>query len=324
MTVAMAQRNVASIGALKRQFDQRSGNKFVRYDKLGDCRRACASFNDAPNRLIGRQLHDHVEFGGIDAASAQRILKDLSGAGTFFTQHPGCSAQVVELDGLHGSELVRLGDHHNELIDGHGDLGQERLINIALDKAEIGGSVEHGAGSLLSVANVQLDNHPRVRRVELIEYRRQPITRNGLTGPQAQPTAQQAIEVGKRLFGLCDIGENDLCLRQKNCSSLGQLEAPANTAEQCCPEPRLKRLDGCACSGLGHVEDCGCSRDMKPLGDLYKDPKLFESHDRRPECWRLLRRLSRGQRRQQSMILKRDYSLFPPLRVASERNLTKV
>jgi hypothetical protein len=55
-----------------------------------------------------RQLHDHVEFGGIDAAPVQTVLEDLACPGTFFAQHPARPAQVVEFDGLDGSEFVSL------------------------------------------------------------------------------------------------------------------------------------------------------------------------------------------------------------------------
>ena len=82
-------------------------------------------------------------------------------------------------------------------------------------------------------------SYARVGGVEPIEKRRQPITCDGLTGPQAQPPAQQAVELGERLFGFRDFGENRLRFWQQNPSGLRQLDAPADPVEQCGPEPCL-------------------------------------------------------------------------------------
>jgi hypothetical protein len=76
------------------------------------------------------------------------LLEDLPRARPFFAEHPARLKQVVAIDGLERSELVRTGDHQDKLIDSYRDLDQERLVNVTFNKAEIGGAIEHGARNL--------------------------------------------------------------------------------------------------------------------------------------------------------------------------------
>ena len=145
MAVAVPQSEVSAIPAVKGKFGQRPRGKLVRGNELRNGRRACAGFDDAPHRFIGRQFHDDVERSRIDASAAQGILEDLARARTFLAEHPACREQMAALESLERSEFVRFGDHQDELINGPRDLSQERLINVALDKAQIGGAIEHGA-----------------------------------------------------------------------------------------------------------------------------------------------------------------------------------
>jgi hypothetical protein len=48
-------------------------------------------------------------------------------------------------------------------------------------------------------------------------------------------------------------------------------------------------MNGGACGGLSHVQHFSRAGNMKPLGDFYKDPQLFERHAQRlkPCPWAL-------------------------------------
>jgi hypothetical protein len=107
-----------------------------------------------------------------------------------FSRNTQRSVSKWSPDGFGRCEFVRICDYQDESIDGHGNLNQKRLVYFALDKAEIRGAIKHGARNLQRIANMQLHRYARVGRMEPIEKRRQPITGNGLAGPQAQPPAQ--------------------------------------------------------------------------------------------------------------------------------------
>jgi hypothetical protein len=55
---------------------------------------------------------------------------------------------MAAVDRLERGEVVRFCNHQDKLIEGHRDLNQGQLIDLTLDKAEIGGAIEHGAGNL--------------------------------------------------------------------------------------------------------------------------------------------------------------------------------
>jgi hypothetical protein len=106
VAVAVPESEVSAIPAVKGKFGQRPRGKLVRDNELRNGRHACAGFDDAPHRVIGRQFHDDAERGRIDASAAQDLLEGLARAGPFLAEHPACREQMVTLDSRERSEFV--------------------------------------------------------------------------------------------------------------------------------------------------------------------------------------------------------------------------
>jgi hypothetical protein len=175
MTVAMTQRDKASPCAVKRKSDQRASRQLVRNDNLRERRCSPSGLDDASDGLVRGQLHNDVELSRIDSSMAQKVprrpgaFRILSPAAPI-APPPGRAGRRYR--GRQARESCR---PPSEVDRRPADLDQDRFVNVALNKAEIGVAVEHCTRDLQRVANLQLDRHARVCDVKLIEIWRQPV-----------------------------------------------------------------------------------------------------------------------------------------------------
>jgi hypothetical protein len=99
--VAVPDRDITPLDPPEWELDQRPRGELVRDDDFWEDGHACAGLDQASDRLVGRQLHDHVEQSRIDAGLAQRPLEHLARAGPLLVQHPVRPAQIIDLDDFH-------------------------------------------------------------------------------------------------------------------------------------------------------------------------------------------------------------------------------
>ena len=190
---------------------------------------AHAGLDRRTNRLVARQLQRDPEVLDRDPERQQRALEARPRPRARLPQHPVRFQDVAGLDAGARGPGVLLADHDDELVAGDLDAGQRRLVDLALDKAELGEAVAHRARHLRRVADRHAHVDEGMGAAIIHEVARQPVAGDGLARLEAERAAPEAGELGQHELRRFRPGQHSLGLAQE--------QAPRPRSARCRDRP---------------------------------------------------------------------------------------
>ncbi len=103
-----------------------------------------------------------------------------------------------------------------------------------------------------------------------------------MTGRQAQPSADIAVEVGQGAAGVVQYIQNLISAGQQGAAGLGETDLAAQSIEQPHVQLRFQRGDALAYRGLGQVQPFGSQREAMGFRDSDKGVEVGEVHESLP------------------------------------------